>query len=112
MTKPLGTEPPTGLLQYWVHSFEEDSPGVTVYRPDDFPFPPARGRKGMEFLAGGVFVDHPIGRGDGVDSVRGCWRMGGGGRRVVVWFPGVGRGVGRELEILACDGKVLRVGVG
>ncbi|MCD9140646.1 hypothetical protein [Streptomyces albireticuli] len=109
MNERIGTEPPTGLLQHWVHSFEEDSPGATVYRPDGFAFPPARGRRGMEFAEGGVFVDHPLGRGDAPDSVRGRWRMS-GEARVSVSFPGTGR-AGRELVILACDEKVLRVAV-
>ncbi|MBB5119192.1 hypothetical protein AF335_15220 [Streptomyces eurocidicus] len=107
MNDHTGTEPPAGLLRHWVHSFEEDSPGATVYRPEDFPFPPARGRRGMEFLTGGVFVDHPLGRGDAEESVRGCWRVSGAGR-LRVWFPGTGRG-GRELEVLSCDGEGLRV---
>ncbi len=30
---------------------------MTVYRRDDFAFPPARGRRGVEFGADGTFVD-------------------------------------------------------
>ncbi|WP_329332347.1 hypothetical protein OG866_05805 [Streptomyces sp. NBC_00663] len=56
--------PPPELIGTWVHSYEEDSPGVTVYRPAGYPFPPARGRRGLEFAADGTFRERPLGRGD------------------------------------------------
>ncbi|MEV6415488.1 hypothetical protein [Kribbella sp. NPDC051718] len=37
---------------------------MTVYRRDDFAFPPARGRRGVEFHADGSFTELQIGRGD------------------------------------------------
>jgi hypothetical protein len=52
------------LTGRWTHSFEEDHDGLTVYRRDDFAFPPARGRRGVEFGADGTFTDWLIGRGD------------------------------------------------
>ncbi|MEV4432298.1 hypothetical protein [Streptomyces sp. NPDC049585] len=99
------TEPPEELFRRWTHSFEEDGPGVAVYRPDGFPFPRARGRDGMEFAADGGFVDRPVGRGDAPGSWRGVWRSD-DGRLLAVSFPGTGR-PGRTLEVLACDGRAL-----
>lgn len=46
-------ELPESIFRKWGHSFEEDSDGVTVYRPSDFSFPRARGRAGIEFKADG-----------------------------------------------------------
>lgn len=37
---------------------------MTVYRRDDFAFPPARGRRGVEFRPDGTFTELQIGRGD------------------------------------------------
>jgi hypothetical protein len=36
---------------------------LSVYRRDDFAFPPARGRRGVEFGPDGSFVEWAIGRG-------------------------------------------------
>ena len=47
-----------------MHSVEEDHDGISVYRRDDYAFPPARGRRGVEFRADGTFVPLMIGRGD------------------------------------------------
>ncbi len=101
------TEPPKELFGRWIHSFEEDTPGVAVHRPPDFAFPPARGRRGLEFAADGTFVDHPIGRGDAPDTFRGVWHSD-DGRRFTVSFPGTAR-PGRTLEVLFCDGRVLKL---
>lgn len=100
-------ELPGGLFQRWMHSFEEDNEGVTVYRPADYPFPPARGRGGMEFASDGRFIDRPVGRGDAQDTVVGRWELAGGGR-LTVTVPGSGRPE-RELEIVHCDERVLKL---
>jgi len=50
---------------------------VTVYRRDDFAFPPARGRRGVEFRADGSFTDWLIGRGDAPEAHAGRWSAGG-----------------------------------
>ena len=61
----------------WTHSFEEDHDGLTVYRRDDFAFPPARGRRGVEFRPDGSFVDWAIGRGDAPEPRNGRWQPSG-----------------------------------
>ena len=51
---------------------------MTVYRRDDFAFPPARGRRGVEFRADGTFTDWSIGRGDAPEAAgTGRWSAGG-----------------------------------
>lgn len=50
---------------------------MTVYRRDDFAFPPARGRRGVEFRADGSFTDWLIGRGDAPEGHAGRWSAGG-----------------------------------
>lgn len=100
-------ELPAGLFQRWMHSFEEDSEGVTVYRPSDYPFPPARGRGGMEFASDGTFIDRPVGRGDAQNTVVGRWEPVEGGRPTVAVSES-GRPE-RELEIVHCDEHVLKL---
>jgi hypothetical protein len=46
-------DPPPELLRRWVHVREEDEGDVRVYRPADADLPPARGRRGIEFLPTG-----------------------------------------------------------
>ncbi|MEU4392949.1 hypothetical protein [Kribbella sp. NPDC023855] len=51
---------------------------MTVYRRDDFAFPPARGRRGVEFHADGTFTGWLIGRGDAPEAAgAGRWSAGG-----------------------------------
>ena len=66
---------PSELFQRWRHSFEEDVEDLTIYRPSDYAFPPARGRAGIEFLAYGGFIDWVIAPTDTLQSVHGQWRI-------------------------------------
>lgn len=50
---------------------------MTVYRRDDFAFPPARGRRGVELRTDGTFVDWLIGRGDAPEALTGRWSAAG-----------------------------------
>ncbi|MFI9310871.1 hypothetical protein [Streptomyces triculaminicus] len=103
------SELPPELFRRWVHSYEEDAEGVTVYRPGGHPLPPARGRRGMEIVPDGTFVDRPIGSRDVPGEVVGRWASE-DGRTLVVSFPGADR-PGRALEIVHCDKDVLKVRV-
>lgn len=44
-----------GLFRYWIHSREEDKDGIEVYRPNEYDFPPARGRDGFKINRDGSF---------------------------------------------------------
>ncbi|MFA7766365.1 hypothetical protein [Streptomyces sp. NRRL S-448] len=101
------SELPSCLIRNWVHSFEEDVGAVTVYRPVDFPFPPARGRRGLEFAPDGIFIDRPIGGGDAPDAVPGRWRLT-DGSRVIISFPGSDL-PDRGLEIMRCGEDILEI---
>ncbi|WP_433367287.1 hypothetical protein ACQPZX_39335 [Actinoplanes sp. CA-142083] len=71
----------TGLPQgRWTHSYEEDHDGVQVYRPDGYDFPPARGRRGIEFRPDGTYIDWAIGRGDANEARPGRWEPAAPGR--------------------------------
>jgi len=47
---------PSQIFRRWTHSREEDRADILVYRPKDYPFPPARGREGLEFRKNGEFI--------------------------------------------------------
>jgi hypothetical protein len=64
---------PESIFQHCTHSFEEDSGGVEVFRPDGVSLPPAFGRDGFEMRADGTFIQQGIGPADGIVQVPGRW---------------------------------------
>lgn len=71
-------ESASAILGVWRDSFEE-AVGGSVYRPDDFEFPLARGRGAIEFRPNGEFVEWAIGRGDANRPIPGRWEVAGDG---------------------------------
>jgi hypothetical protein len=99
------TELPSEIFQKWLHSFEEDTNELTVYRPKEYNFPLARGRAGIEFRQDGTFIDWIIGRGDARQRIMGHWKIESPGR-VQVFFE-EGR-ASRILDIVYCDSTILK----
>ena len=95
------------LVRRWLHSHEEDTPDVRVYRPADYPFPPARGRDGFEFRPGREFIYLGIAPADGTEESNGRWMIEAPDR--------VGIEVDNariepfSLEVVSCDGETLKV---
>jgi len=58
----------------WMRSHEEERGDVRVYRPDDYPFPPARGREGLSFHRDGQLDYLVPGRGDRPMAEPGTWQ--------------------------------------
>jgi hypothetical protein len=54
-----------------------------VLRPDDFPFPPSRGRMGFELRHDGGYVETAIGPTDRPEEVTGTWTLAGDDTLVV-----------------------------
>ncbi len=63
------------LYQKWVRSYEDEKgqPGVKVYRPESYSFPPARGREAISFQKSGSLVRFDIGPSDGQKIIMGTW---------------------------------------
>jgi hypothetical protein len=59
------TEIPKIVSKFWVHSHEEDTEDVRVYRPRGYKFPPSRGRGGFEIKENGEFIKYGIAPEDG-----------------------------------------------
>ncbi len=96
--------PPEALFRHWGHSFEEDNESSTAYRPQDFPFPRARGRQGLEFRPDGTVVDWQIGPGDKTRPVEGRWILERPGQLRLL-FPNRDRTV----ELVTVEGDRLRL---
>jgi hypothetical protein len=97
--------PPRALFQHWVHAHEEDTEDVRVYHPRSHPFPPARGRRGLELREDGTFVRYGPGRGDRPTAgATGRWRAEGDNRIQVEDEHGQD-----TLDILFVDEQTLQV---
>jgi hypothetical protein len=100
-------ELPRAMFRKWIHSFEEDTGGITVYRSTTYQFPRARGRAGIEFRADGEFIDWRISAADTQRGIIGRWQMEDRGR-VRISFEGEDQNT-RIIEIVQCNEDVLTV---
>jgi hypothetical protein len=57
-----------------MHSHEEDTADIAVYRPAEYDFPPARGRTGFDFMTDGKVIYYGIAPADGVNQIPGRWK--------------------------------------
>jgi hypothetical protein len=71
---------PPELFQHWMHAHEEDSGDLQVYRPADYDFPPARGRRGFELRPDGELVLYGPSPSDRPEATAGTWSPLGAGR--------------------------------
>ena len=71
--KDASAQPPATIFRHWVHSREEDTGDLEVYRPHGFAFPPSFGRDGFEMRKNGEFIQDDIGPADGIVQVKGRW---------------------------------------
>ncbi len=101
------SELPDSIFKRWVHSFEEDAGDVAVYRPRDYDFPLARGRRGLEFKKDGGFIEYRIGPTDAPLGVPGRWRSEGPNQVRIIFTDH--RKSPYVLEIVYCDGELLKV---
>jgi hypothetical protein len=99
----MGDLPPE-LFRRWMHSREEDAGDLQVYRPAGFAFPPARGRRGIEFLPGGELLVYGPGPADKPVAAPGRWEAA-GERRAMVSLPSAD--AAQELEIVSVDAERL-----
>ena len=94
------------LCRRWSHAHEEDSSGSSVFRPEDFPLPPSRGRRSYEFAADGTVLLISPGPTDRRETTRGTWSaLPGGG--ILLRFPGRPEEV-IDIESLSPERLVIR----
>jgi len=63
------------LRRRWVHSHEEDTDKEMVFRPENFEFPPSRGRTSFELKPDGSLVEGGIGPTDRPVETQGTWEL-------------------------------------
>jgi hypothetical protein len=63
------------LVRRWVHSHEEDTDTEMVFRPDDFEFPPSRGRVALELRKDGTALERGIGPTDVPEETEKGWAL-------------------------------------
>lgn len=102
-------ELPADILRHWVHSHEEDTEDVEVYRPSEYAFPPSRGREGFEFREGGEFMYYGIAPADGNLEQPGHWHLERPNKVRLDLDLGHDRGNSFTLDIVSHDSETLRV---
>ncbi len=100
-------ELPSEIFKHWVHSYEEDTEDVEVYRPRGHDFPPSRGRTGFEIRKNGEFVQYDIAPTDGLQRVMGHWKAEGTDRIEVSLESPFRRS--SILNIESCDKDILKI---
>lgn len=73
LDKPMNNNLPSAIFQHWIHSREEDTEKIKVYRPSNYQFPPSRGRDGFEIKEDGEFIQYGIGATDRPQKITGTW---------------------------------------
>jgi len=98
----------TGTLtdQVWMRSQEEEKGPVHIYRPQDYPFPPARGREGLSFGSDGAFEYITSSGGDQPVRVPGRWQ---GDPADPALISAEADGVKIELKIIEVTDDMLRL---
>lgn len=107
--KAMGSESSIIPMRKWLHSFEEDQPGIVIYRPaDSFAFPPARrGRESLEFGGTGTLSMGAPGPDDKPREQSGSWVALGMNR----FRLDAGNQPGRTIEIIESSPEILKVRV-
>ncbi len=98
---------PSTIFQHWIHSREEDTDDVRVYRPSDYKFPPARGRDGFEIKENGEFIQYGIGPTDAPEKIMGPWKI--AEENQIIVSLEVPRQISYTMQIVSCDEKLLKV---
>lgn len=97
------------LIGSWLHSWEEDTPEVIVFRPADYAFGPSRGRDGYEFRTGGILMYHGFGPADEPLTSTGEWGWRSGDEIHLVVNDPQGAYIDESLRIVSCEADALLV---
>jgi hypothetical protein len=110
-TAPTGSseELTACLLGVWLHSMEEDTQELTVYRREGYPLPPARGRTGFEFIAAGYLIYHTFGPADEPEVWNGRWEVVGPSAVEISVNQSPEPDLRETLQIASCSGEMLEI---
>ena len=97
-------------FQSWIHSYEEDSDSVTVYRPKGYELPLSRGRSGIAFKKDGHFEQYDIAPTDGLEKSQGNWtQVSTNELEIQLYHPREGRPPSYRIRILTIQDNKLVV---
>lgn len=91
------------LVGHWLHSHEEDSGDLKVFRPTSFQFPPSRGREELRLRSDGSSVVHTPGPVDVPEKAAGTWELEGETLRLAAG------GAERSMRVVAAEPQRLVV---
>ena len=66
---------PEEIYKHWIHSFEEDTKDIKVFRPEYYNFPRARGRDVFEIKENGEFIKFGTEPTDRIVKDYGRWKV-------------------------------------
>ncbi len=67
--------PDPAIYQKWLHSYEEDTNDLKIYRPSSYDFPLGWGRDGMTIKEDGSFILHDFAPNDTMVQKPGSWKL-------------------------------------
>lgn len=76
---------PEEIFKHWIHSHEEDTKDIMVFRPEYYNFPRSRGRTGFEIKENGEFIQYKSGPTDRPVKTTGHWKAE-GKNKIIVYF--------------------------
>ena len=89
----------------WMHSYEEDTNEVKVYRPDTYEFPPSRGRTGFQLNEDKSFINYEIAPADGTVERKGSCSI--AGNKMMLSFEDSDKDY--MIEVISIENKVLKI---
>jgi hypothetical protein len=95
------------LCRHWIHAHEEDRGDVQVFRPEEHPLPPSRGRRHLDLRRDGSLVETRPGPDDRALAAPGRWTLEGG--RLRLFRDAAARAPDRELEVVSLEADRLVV---
>ncbi len=97
----------SAIFQHWIHSREEDTEKIKVYRLSDYQFPPARGRDGFEIKEDGEFIEYGIGATDRPQEMSGTWKAE-GDNKIRISFENK-KQESYTMQIVLCEERLLKI---
>jgi hypothetical protein len=79
-----------------------------VYRPENYDFPPSRGRAGFQLFADGRFVELAIAPTDGIEARQGTWTKGSSETQLQIRFANSPEH-NFEMEVLEVQKNILKI---
>ncbi len=89
----------------WMHSYEDDTAGVKVYRPTSYNFPPSRGRTGFLLKEDKSFSNYEIAPADGMVERKGSCSI--KGSKMMLSFEDSTRNY--VIEVISIKDNVLKI---